>query len=144
MEARMLRTGICDLLQVEHPIAIGGMGSVYSPALIAFVSSAGSFGAIDAGANHIRRRREKAADQQAVRDKFSSLRHLRSGLRSGAGSASGCACFAWPRSEQDIKTYVDRAHGIGAKVTFMAGGAPEATRAAEAGVDVIIAQGTAG
>jgi len=29
----MIRTRICDLLGIEHPIALGGMGSVYSPDL---------------------------------------------------------------------------------------------------------------
>jgi NAD(P)H-dependent flavin oxidoreductase YrpB (nitropropane dioxygenase family) len=50
--------------------------------------------------------------------------------------------FAWPRPGQDLKSYVGRAHDIGATVTFMAGGVPEAKAAADAGADVIIAQGT--
>jgi NAD(P)H-dependent flavin oxidoreductase YrpB (nitropropane dioxygenase family) len=52
--------------------------------------------------------------------------------------------FAWPRPEQDLKPYIARAHDIGAKVTFMVGTVPEARRAAEAGADIIIAQGTEG
>ena len=41
----MIRTTICDLLDVEHPIALGGMGSATSPALVAAVSRAGGLGA---------------------------------------------------------------------------------------------------
>jgi hypothetical protein len=41
--------------------------------------------------------------------------------------------FAWPRPEQELKPFVARAHDAGCKVTFMAGGVPEAVRAAEAG-----------
>ena len=52
--------------------------------------------------------------------------------------------FAWPRPEQELKPFIARAHDAGCKVTFMAGGVPEAVRAAEAGADVIIAQGTEG
>ena len=52
--------------------------------------------------------------------------------------------FAWPRPEQDLKSYVGRAHDAGCKVTFMANGVPEAVKAAEAGADVIVAQGTEG
>jgi NAD(P)H-dependent flavin oxidoreductase YrpB (nitropropane dioxygenase family) len=52
--------------------------------------------------------------------------------------------FAWPRPEQDVKSFIARAHDAGCKVTFMAGGVPEAVRAAEGGADVIIAQGTEG
>ena len=33
----MIRTPVCDLLDIEHPIALGGMGSVYSPDLVAAV-----------------------------------------------------------------------------------------------------------
>jgi NAD(P)H-dependent flavin oxidoreductase YrpB (nitropropane dioxygenase family) len=43
-----------------------------------------------------------------------------------------------------VKPYIARAHDAGAKVTFMAGGVPDAVRAAQAGADVIIAQGTEG
>jgi NAD(P)H-dependent flavin oxidoreductase YrpB (nitropropane dioxygenase family) len=52
--------------------------------------------------------------------------------------------FAWPRPEQKLEPFIARAHEAGCKVTFMAGGVPEAVRAAEAGADVIIAQGTEG
>jgi NAD(P)H-dependent flavin oxidoreductase YrpB (nitropropane dioxygenase family) len=42
----MIRTPVCDLLQIDHPIALGGMGSVYSPELVAAVSGAGALGAM--------------------------------------------------------------------------------------------------
>ena len=42
----MLRTPVCDLLGIEHPVALGGMGSIYSPELVAAVSNAGGFGAM--------------------------------------------------------------------------------------------------
>ena len=47
----MIRTPVCDLLDIEHPIALGGMGSVYSPELVAAVSRAGGFGAM--GCHHL-------------------------------------------------------------------------------------------
>jgi NAD(P)H-dependent flavin oxidoreductase YrpB (nitropropane dioxygenase family) len=34
----MLRTPVCDILQIAHPIALGGMGSIYAPPLVAAVS----------------------------------------------------------------------------------------------------------
>lgn len=42
----MIRTPICDLLDIEHPIALGGMGSATSPELVAAVSHAGGLGAL--------------------------------------------------------------------------------------------------
>jgi NAD(P)H-dependent flavin oxidoreductase YrpB (nitropropane dioxygenase family) len=50
--------------------------------------------------------------------------------------------FAWARKDQDLREYFQRAHDIGAKVMYMAGEVPEAVRAAEAGADVLVAQGT--
>jgi NAD(P)H-dependent flavin oxidoreductase YrpB (nitropropane dioxygenase family) len=43
-----------------------------------------------------------------------------------------------------LRPFIARAHDAGSKVTFMAGGVPEARRAVEAGADIIIAQGTEG
>ena len=42
----MIQTPVCDLLQIDHPIALGGMGSVYAPELVAAVSGAGGLGAM--------------------------------------------------------------------------------------------------
>ena len=42
----MIRTPICDLFDIEHPIALGGMGSATSPALVAAVSRANGLGAL--------------------------------------------------------------------------------------------------
>ena len=52
------------------------------------------------------------------------------------------AAFAWARKDQDLREYFQRAHDVGSKVMYMAGEVPEALRAAEAGADVIVAQGT--
>jgi glutamate synthase domain-containing protein 2 len=52
--------------------------------------------------------------------------------------------FAWARPDQDLKPYFDRSHEAGCKITYMAGAVPEAVRAAKAGADIIIAQGSEG
>jgi len=51
---------------------------------------------------------------------------------------------AWPRDDQDLTAIFARAHERGAKVMHMTPSLPDAQRAAEAGADVIIAQGTEG
>jgi NAD(P)H-dependent flavin oxidoreductase YrpB (nitropropane dioxygenase family) len=53
-------------------------------------------------------------------------------------------CFAWARLDQDLRPYFDRVHKAGLKVMFMAGNVAEANRGAEAGADVIVAQGSEG
>ncbi|MGA8321191.1 MAG: nitronate monooxygenase [Xanthobacteraceae bacterium] len=42
----MIRTPVCELLDIEHPIALGGMGSATNSALVTAVSRAGGLGAL--------------------------------------------------------------------------------------------------
>lgn len=145
----MIRTPVCDLLEIEHPIALGGMGSIYAPDLVAAVSNAGGLGAmgchglspeqIRTGTASIRERTNKPFGLNFLifdtrEDSFAAALDLRPRI----------IAFAWPRPDQDLKPFIARAHDSGAKVTFMAGGVPEAVKAAKAGADVIIAQGTEG
>jgi NAD(P)H-dependent flavin oxidoreductase YrpB (nitropropane dioxygenase family) len=51
---------------------------------------------------------------------------------------------AWSRDDQDLREIFARAHGRGAKVMHMVPTLHDAERAAEAGADVIVAQGTEG
>ena len=145
----MIRTPVCDLLDIEHPIALGGMGSVYSPELVAAVSSAGGLGAMGC---HYMNPDQIRAGTAAIRERTNNgfgLNFLlfdinEDGFAAALALRPAVMAFAWPRPEQDLKPFIARAHGEGCKVTFMAGGVPEAVRAAEAGADVIIAQGTEG
>jgi NAD(P)H-dependent flavin oxidoreductase YrpB (nitropropane dioxygenase family) len=145
----VIRTPVCDVMEIEHPIALGGMGSIYSPELVAAVSNAGGLGAmgchqlnaeqIRAGTAALRERTNKPFGLNfllfdLVEERFAAALALRPKV----------IAFAWPRPDQDLRAYVGRAHDAGCKVTFMANGVPEAVNAAEAGADVIIAQGTEG
>src|SRR5438105_2955590 len=145
----MIRTPVCDLLQIDHPIALGGMGSVYAPELVAAVSSAGGLGAM--GCHYLRPeqiRAGTAAIRECTNRPFALnflLFDIEEDSFASALALEPCViAFAWPSAEQDAKPYVERAHAAGAKVTFMAGGVPEAVKAAKAGADVIVAQGTEG
>jgi NAD(P)H-dependent flavin oxidoreductase YrpB (nitropropane dioxygenase family) len=145
----MIRTPVCDLLGIEHPIALGGMGSIYSPDLVAAVSSAGGLGAM--GCHYMRSEQIRTATA-AIRERTNkafALNFLIFDIDEDSFAAAlalrpAVMAFAWPRPEQDVKSFIARAHDAGCKVTFMAGGVPEAVRAAEGGADVVIAQGTEG
>jgi NAD(P)H-dependent flavin oxidoreductase YrpB (nitropropane dioxygenase family) len=145
----MLHTRVCDLLGIEHPVALGGMGSIYSPELVAAVSNAGGFGAV--GCHYLEAERIRVA-VAAVRERTNkpfALNFLIFDLEeepyvAALASRPSAIAFGWPRPDQDIASYISRAHDAGAKVTFMAGGVPEAVRAAQAGADVIVAQGSEG
>jgi NAD(P)H-dependent flavin oxidoreductase YrpB (nitropropane dioxygenase family) len=145
----MIRTPVCDLLDIEHPIALGGMGSATSPALVAAVSRAGGLGAL--GCHYLTpdQIRECTAAIRRGTNKPFGLNFLLFDIREDSFEMAlelrpSVMQFAWARPEQDLKSYFDRAHAAGCKVTHMAGAVSEATRAAEAGADVIIAQGTEG
>ena len=145
----MIRTPVCELLGIEHPIALGGMGSIYAPDLVAAVSNAGGLGAMGC---HYMSPDQIRAGTAAIRERTNkpfALNFLifdihEEGFAAALALRPALIAFAWPRPDQDVKSYIARAHAAGCKVTFMAGGVPEAVRAAESGADVIIAQGTEG
>lgn len=145
----MIRTPVCDLLHIEHPIAIGGMGSVYSPPLVAAVSNAGGLGAMGC---HYMSAEQVRAGTAAIREQTNkpfALNFLifdvkEEGFTAALALRPSVMAFAWPRPDQDLKTYFGRAHDAGCKITFMTPNVPDATRAAGAGADVIVAQGTEG
>ena len=145
----MIRTKFCDLLKIDHPIPLGGMGSIYAPALVAAVSSAGGLGAM--GCHNLKPEQVRAG-VTAIRERTNKpfgVNFLLFDLREDSFAAAldlrpPVVAFAWPRPEQDLAPFIARAHDAGSKVTFMAGGVPEAVRAAEGGADVIVAQGTEG
>jgi len=145
----MIRTPVCDLLHIDHPIALGGMGSVYAPELVAAVSSAGGLGAMGC---HYLRPEQIRAGAAAIRERTNrpfGLNYLLFDVEEDSFAAAlelhpSVIAFAWARAEQDVKPYIARAHAGGCKVTFMVAAVAEALRAAEAGADVIIAQGTEG
>src|SRR5216684_1812759 len=145
----MIRTRVCDLLQIEHPIALGGMGSIYAPDLVAAVSNAGGLGAM--GCHYLRSEQVRAGGGvvRALSNKTFALNFLvfdidEDSFAEALALHAAVVALAWPRRGQDLKPYIDKAHRAGAKVTFMVSGVPDAVRAREAGADVVIAQGTEG
>jgi enoyl-[acyl-carrier protein] reductase II len=143
----MLHTRLCDLLGITHPIVLGGMASGTSVLLVAAVSNAGGLGTLAVtGFKPPMIREQIAAIRSATKKPFgvNFLLFL-------ADEASFAAAlevrppvvsFAWARPDQDLRPYVQRVHEAGLLATHMAGEVAEAVRAAEAGVDVIVAQGT--
>jgi len=145
----MIHTRICDLLGIAHPIVLGGMGTATSGPLVAAVSSAGGLGTLGtsglSGA-------QIGAEAQAIRaatDKPFGINHLLFRIEEEAFAATlqarpAVIAFAWAHAHQDLRTFFRRAHDAGATVMYMAGEVPLAVKGAEAGADVIVAQGTEG
>jgi NAD(P)H-dependent flavin oxidoreductase YrpB (nitropropane dioxygenase family) len=146
----MIRTRVCDLLGIEYPIALGGLGGGHTrPEMVAAVSEAGGFGAQGCHQLTPAQIHDAAAAIRSLTSKPFALNFLMFLFDEDCFAAAlqekpAAIALAWPRPEQDLKRCIDRAHGAGCKVTLMAGGVPEAERGVAAGADIIIAQGTEG
>jgi len=143
----MIHTRICDLLGIVHPVVLGGMGTATTAPLVAAVSNAGGFGTLGTSAfNAATLDSEIAAIRERTQKPF-GINHLLFSIQEEMFAVTlraqpTVAAFAWARKDQDLREYFQRAHDAGSKVMYMAGEVPEALRAAEAGADVIVAQGT--
>jgi NAD(P)H-dependent flavin oxidoreductase YrpB (nitropropane dioxygenase family) len=145
----MIRTRFTELLEVEHPIALGGMSSGTNVDLVAAVSGAGGLGVLGATGMTPEAIRD-AADQirsRTPRPFGMNMLLFLVGQRVPEAAVdalleSGARVFstAWG----DPAPYVERAHRAGALVMHMVARADDAKRAVDAGVDVIVAQGTEG
>jgi NAD(P)H-dependent flavin oxidoreductase YrpB (nitropropane dioxygenase family) len=125
------------------------MGVGTSPALVAAVSEAGALGIL--GATHIPPG-QVTASVAAIRERTAApfgLNLLLAFTNEELFAAVLAArpqvlSFAWPWPEQNLREYIARAHDTGAVVLHMVSTARDAERAAEAGADVVVAQGTEG
>jgi NAD(P)H-dependent flavin oxidoreductase YrpB (nitropropane dioxygenase family) len=145
----MLRTRICALLGIEHPIVLGGMGNATSPELVAAVSTAGGLGVLGATRQSPEELARDAAAIRAATTRPFGLNLLLFMERPGQYDAFLAArpkviSTAWAALEQDLGGYVARAHAVGALAMHMISTVAEAKAAARAGVDIIVAQGTEG
>jgi NAD(P)H-dependent flavin oxidoreductase YrpB (nitropropane dioxygenase family) len=137
------------LLGISHPVVLGGMASGTSVPLVAAVSTAGGLGTLGVTGLNAAQMCDQIAAIRAATDKPFGINFLLFRTEEASFHAALKACppvvsFAWARPEQDLRGYFQRVHDAGLLVMHMAGEVPEAVRAAEAGADVIVAQGTEG
>jgi NAD(P)H-dependent flavin oxidoreductase YrpB (nitropropane dioxygenase family) len=144
-----MRTRACDLLRIEHPVALGGMAGVTAARLVAAVSNAGGLGTlgcanqapawITAAAREVREKTDRPFA-------LNLLLFLADEPSIGAVLESKPPVFStsWPRADYDLKALFARAHDAGSKVMHMVSTVQEARRAAQAGADLVVAQGSEG
>ena len=139
-----MRTRLTELLGVEHPVMLAGMGGVSYSALVAAVSEAGGFGCLGASTmstdqlvDEMRRVRE-ATDRPFGVDLLTAAGDLTPGVEAliTGGASVFVAGLGVPR---DV---VERCHRAGVLVVSMCGKVRHAVNAVEAGCDVVVAQGT--
>lgn len=146
----MIRTPVCDLLKIRHPILLGGMaGGHTSVALAAAVSNAGGLGTLGLGRTpasqipaEIRQLRAVTAHPFGVN--FLLFNADEAAIAAALAERPPVFAAAWARPEQDLAALFRRAREAGSIVLYQAGTVPEARRAQAAGADIIVAQGTEG
>lgn len=144
-----IRTAFTELVGVEHPVISAGMGGGGADGELAgCVSAAGGLGVIGASwldveavRSHVERARELTEAPFGVNLLLFGNEEL---LEPVLALEPAVLSTAWPRDDQDLRSIFARAHERGAKVMHMVAELPDAVLAAEAGADVIVAQGTEG
>ncbi|MGB0114677.1 MAG: nitronate monooxygenase [Ilumatobacteraceae bacterium] len=139
-----LRTAICELLGVEHPVGNAGMAGVAHPRLCAAVADAGGIATLALGGASATEVTSRIAATKALTDRPFSvnfiawlIEHDTSPLDAAleAGVASVTLSFG------DPAPYVERTRAAGALLMNQVQTVEAARRAVDVGADVIIAQG---
>ena len=138
----MLRTRLCDLIGIEFPIIQAGMTVHTSPKLVAAVSNAGALGSLGAWQRPAEVLKQDLAAIRDATDRPFAVNHVvpavdEAGFDLTLETGPAVISFAL----DDPGDLVKRAHDAGSLVTHQVTTAAQAARAAEDGVDVIIAQG---
>src|SRR5215471_7439520 len=144
----MLRTRLCEMLDIEVPVLGAPMGpDISSLELTAAVSNAGGLGIISFGGYSPSALRERIRKLRTMTSRPFGVNVLLGGPHLPVPEdALVDACIAeevpvlslfWG----DPTPYVERAQKVGTKVCDQVGSVSTAKRAADAGVDFIIAQG---
>ena len=145
----MLKTRVCELLGVEHPVLLGGMSTHTNPDMVVGVSNAGGLGILGCAAMPPEAVARNAQEIRSRSDKPFGMNLLLflandESVSAVLAAAPDVLSTAWGFPQMDLGSLFGRAHESGAKVAHMASTVSEAQRAVEAGADVIIAQGTEG
>ena len=137
-----MRTALTELLGIEAPIVLAPMGGAVTPELAAAVSNAGGLGTLPLSWNTPDQVRSQVAETAALTDRPFGVNLIREWdqrerLAVAVDAGAPVISLFWG----DAAGLVQEAHDEGAIVFVSVASAAEATRAAAAGADVVVAQG---
>lgn len=142
-----LRTPICDMLEIEHPILLAGMGGVSYAELAAAVSNAGGYGVLGmagTSAPFIREQMKKVRQLTSRPFGVDLLAATPDALTAavdviiGEGASSFIAGLGVPMP------IMEKLKKAGLKVMVVCGAVKHAVKAEQAGCDAVICQGGEG
>ncbi len=140
-----MRTRLTDVLEVDHPVMLAGMGGVSYHTLAAAVSEAGGFGCLGASAMGPEMMIDEIAKTRALTSKPFGVDLLTAVAGQVANQVQsvidgGARVFvAGLGVPRDV---IDLCHDNNVLVVSMCGKVRHATAAVEAGCDIVVAQGT--
>jgi enoyl-[acyl-carrier protein] reductase II len=138
----MLRTRLCELLGIEHPVIQASIGPWSSAELVAAVSNAGALGSVGTSLWSAEDVRKQIARVRELTDRPFAVNHT---MRPLNEEAFALTLEAKPKvislALGDPGDLVERVHDAGSLFMQQVHTVEQARRAAEKGVDVIIAQG---
>lgn len=137
-----MRTALTELLGIEAPIVLAPMGGAVTPELAAAVSNAGGLGTLALSWSTPDDVRSQVAETAALTDRPFGVNLIREWdqrerLAVAVDAGAPVISLFWG----DAAGLVQEAHDEGAIVFVSVASAAEATRAADAGADVVVAQG---
>ena len=142
-----LHTPLCDLLGIEHPILLAGMGGVSYAPLAAAVSNAGGYGVLGMAGTTPDFIRDQMAQVRSLTDKPFGVDLLAAtpdaltaavDVIIAGGASSFIAGLGVPLP------IIERLKGAGLKVMVVCGAVKHAVKAQQAGCDAVICQGGEG
>jgi enoyl-[acyl-carrier protein] reductase II len=140
-----VRTRLTDLLEIDHPVMLAGMGGVSYSTLVAAVSEAGGFGCLGASTMDRDQMVEEIARVRSLTDRPFGVDLLTASPGDMVANVEaiiegGAQVFvAGLGVPRDV---VDLCHRHGLLVMNMCGKVRHAVTAVEAGCDLVVAQGT--
>src|SRR5689334_14865988 len=140
-----MKTRLTDVLEVEHPVMLAGMGGVSYSTLVAAVSEAGGFGCLGATTMNRTQMVEEIEAVKARTSKPFGVDLLTASARDMAGQVrsiiehGGRVFVAGLGVPRDV---IELCHENNVLVVNMCGKVRHAINAVEAGCDIVVAQGT--
>ncbi|MFQ5477279.1 MAG: NAD(P)H-dependent flavin oxidoreductase [Candidatus Binatia bacterium] len=138
-------TRVCELFEIEYPLLLAGMGGVSGARLVAAVSNSGGLGVLGGATMGVRTFRDEIRATKELTDRPFAVdllapdpEMIRAHMR--VVYEEGVRIFVAGLAVPD--EFIGEMHERGIKVVVMTGKVEHALKAAAAGADAVVAQGT--
>lgn len=141
----MIRTRLTEMLGIDHPVMLAGMGGVSYHRLVAAVSDAGGFGCLGASTMAPAQMVDEMAAVRAATDRPFGVDLLTAApgdMSAQVGKIIEGGASVFVAGLGVPAEVIELCHEAGLLVVNMCGKVVHAVKAVEAGCDVVVAQGT--